>query len=196
MNVKIKKIFLSLIGLIIFIGLASLIFVIFRYLISIFVSLDNQVLAGIIAASTTVIISVFTVVVGKHLEKKKEIDHQLRIQKTKVYEKYMKEMFRVLVAKGNYSEKEMIKFLEEFSRELILWGGPKVIKNYCEFKNFGNQKTNTNDQRIMLYFEKVLFRIRRDLGHSNRGLNPGDLLTLFIKDISNVKELVSKYPTI
>lgn len=196
MKERVKVLISWVIGLLFFLGISYSLFYLIRYFGNIFVTLDKQVAAGIIAASATVIVSVVTVVIGKHLEKKKEIEHQLRIQKTEIYERFMEKMFKIMAAKGNYPEKEMTKFLEEFSRKLILWGGRKVIATYCTFRNIGTQNSETSDQRILLYFEKVLFSIRRDLGHSNRGLNSGNLLTLFINDPTEVKEIVSKYPNI
>ncbi|MBN1900785.1 hypothetical protein JW926_05595 [Candidatus Sumerlaeota bacterium] len=35
----------------------------------------------------------------------------------------------------------------------------------------------------MLLFERYMFDLRRDMGRSNNGMEPGDILSLFIKDI-------------
>jgi hypothetical protein len=36
---------------------------------------------------------------------------------------------------------------------------------------------------VMLAFERLLYSIRRDLGHANKGLGRGDLLRTFINDV-------------
>jgi hypothetical protein len=38
------------------------------------------------------------------------------------------------------------------------------------------------DPSVLLRWEQVLFAIRRDLGHDNGGLRPGDLLRVYIHD--------------
>jgi hypothetical protein len=40
----------------------------------------------------------------------------------------------------------------------------------------------------MLDFEKLLFAIRKDLGHSNKGLEDGDLLRPFLTDVDEALE--------
>ena len=71
--------------------------------------------------------------------------------------------------------------VEEFARKLILWGGRRVIKEYSAFRDLGFRLAGESDALLLLSFEKVLFEIRRDLGHSNRGLRQGDLLSLYIE---------------
>ena len=190
MKKVLKGISIFLISLLLISGFVYLVFIISSYIFDTFSSLEKEISAGIIAASATILVSVITVVIGKHLEKKKEIEHQLRIQKTEIYEKYMEKMFQVLTSGQKFPEKEMTKYFGEFSRKLILWGGKKVIKSYCDFRIFGTQELNNKDKSILLYFEKVLFEIRRDLGNSNRNLKQGDLLTLFIKDPSEIKDII------
>lgn len=167
-----------------------------------FISLDDQVAAAIITTGTTVIISVIVVVVGKYLEKQKEIEQQHRDKKAEIYEKFMEGLFgflgitsqtsQIRTKKGGVnlrSEIELKNMLEEFSRKIILWGGDEVIKEYAEFRRAGSQKNAKNDYNILFGLEEILFKIRKDLGHSNRGLERKDLLALFITDLDNLKEL-------
>lgn len=201
---KIWPVFLSLV-VIGAIGLAS--FCSIRFLWRTLVSLDEQIAVGIIAGSATILVSVITVVIGKQLEKKREIEQQHRIQKIEIYEHFMEEWFKILRTSSTrkrakygsdelpISEENLLKFLEEFSRKLILWGSRGVIKQYVAFRSFGI-KSGQPDPQILLHFENVLLAIRKDLGHSNRGLNQGDLLALFLKDLENLKQLITSSPNI
>ncbi len=154
------------------------------------VALESNISIAIITASATVLVSVITVVYGKYLEKKKEIEQQHRIQKTEIYENFMVEMFRVMQlikTDGGVTQDKLSEFAEEFSRKLILWGGRNVVKEYVKFKKFGNDPKNKGNTYILILFEKILFSIRKDLGHSNFNLVPKDLLSLIIKDIEKLK---------
>ena len=154
-----------------------------------FISLDNQVAIAIVTASATAFVGVITILVGKNLEKRREIEQQHRMQKVEIYGYFMEKMFGII---GKIREKntglklpqeDLVKFVEKFSRDLILWGGRNVIKEYGKFRDFGISPTS-NKKSILFKFENVLYSIRKDLGHSNTNLLKGDLLKLFIKDIN------------
>ena len=154
------------------------------------VALESNLSIAIITASATVLVSVITVVYGKYLEKKREIEQQHRVQKTEIYEKFMVEMFKVLKlikTEENIAQDQLSEFAEEFSRKLILWGGRDVIREYVKFKKFGNNPKNKGNTHILILFEKILYSIRKDLGHSNFNLIQKDLLSLMIKDIEKLK---------
>ncbi len=78
----------------------------------------------------------------------------------------------------------MVDFSSKFTQKLILWGSDNVLKEYSTLlKEF--QSSNNKPAHLMLVFEKLLYAIRSDVGHGNKGLGQRDLLTLFIKDINN-----------
>ncbi len=201
---RILRKILTVIFLFVLIGaIGFAIFLTLRSLSRMFAGFDKEVAAAIIVASATILVSVITVVIGKQLEKKREIENQHRIQKIEIYEKFMKKMFEILrlhgsekaipVAGKSQKEDDLIKFFEEFSRKLILWGSRGVIKQFIEFRKFG-MKSGEPDPRILLQFEKVLMQIRKELGHSNRGLSQYNLLFLFIKDQQNLIRLIESSP--
>lgn len=60
-------------------------------------------------------------------------------------------------------------------------GGDDVIATWVKFRKYVLNE-DFKYQGLFL-IENVLFAIRSDVGHSNKGLKKGDLLTLFINDI-------------
>ena len=183
--------FLKVLFFLVLIGSVGLgLFYLIRLIYISIVGLESDLAIAIITAAATVLVSVVTVVIGKNLEKKREIEQQHRIQKTEIYENFMKGMFKVMnltkTSSGVISQDELNKFVEEFNRKLILWGGRNVIKEYMKFKKFGNDVKNKGNTEILILFEKVLYAIRKDLGHSNLNLVSKDLLSLIIKDIEKL----------
>lgn len=199
---KVFKKSLSILLLILFLGAFGFaLYYILKHFIELFATLNKEIAAGIIAASGTVLVSVISVIAGKQLEKKREIENQHRTQKIEIYEYFMEKWFELLLKhkKSQVNQKmakafndESKKFFEKFSRELILWGNHNVIKQYGILKNSGTDYDPQDPDKtpILLVFEKVLFAIRKDIGHSNKNLKPGDLITLFVTDPDNLRKYI------
>ncbi|NPA72099.1 MAG: hypothetical protein GXO35_04645 [Gammaproteobacteria bacterium] len=162
------------------------------------ISLQSDLASAIIAASTTVIVAVLTIVVGRYYERKKEIETQQHARKIEIYEAFLEKWFGKLFEIGQskseskdlLSDTEFLQFLAEFTRKLILWGSDDVVKSYSEFrrKSLNAAQTSSTSVDILLQFEQLLFAIRKDIGHANQSLKPGDLLTLFLNDFQSDSE--------
>lgn len=117
-------------------GLGACIYFLARYLGRLVVTLDRQIVAGIIAAVATVLVGVVTVVVGKLLEKRLQITYQHRVRKIQFYEKFLEKWFEFLKkqkskgTQGKQFQKEVLDFMAETSRNLILWADARVISSY------------------------------------------------------------------
>lgn len=186
---------LILLGIIGIIGAA--VFFVIRFTWKIFAGLDKQVAVAIVAGSATVFVSVITVVIGKSLDKKREIEKRHSRQKREFYEKFLEDFFQ-FTRKFSKEEVDLTQdekfaaFADEASRKLILWSNRSVIKEYCMFRSFGVRASKPGSGfEILLQFEKMLFEIRKDLGHSNRGLKQGDLLLTYIEPQSLIDALES-----
>ena len=99
------------------------------------------------------------------------------------------------------SPEELNQFFVSFTQKTLVWGSDKFIKDFSEFRessvDYAERAKSgnvTNDDLIdtMVKLERLLYSIRADCGHDNKGLGKGDLLTLFINDIRNYipKQLV------
>ena len=80
-------------------------------------------------------------------------------------------------------------FFAEFNRELITWGSDSVLKAWVKFRAVAAD----DPKRTLLGMEDLVFAIRRDIGHTNSGLEQGDILRVFVNDLGdNAESLVAK----
>lgn len=102
-----------------------------------------------------------------------------------MHEEFIKFWFGALMSvreKKPLDERGLQKFFERHTPELIIWGSPPMLRAYGEFRSAGNDPDRSDPRRPLFVFESLLLAIREDLGHSNDGLEQGDLLRLFITD--------------
>jgi hypothetical protein len=81
-------------------------------------------------------------------------------------------------------EKEMLEFFASFTQKFMVWGADEVVREWSAFRL---KSVKADDPFGVLFaYEDLIRAIRRDLGHSNKGLKRGDILTLFVNDIDTV----------
>jgi hypothetical protein len=166
-----------------------------------------EVGAAIIAGSFTVIISVLSVVIARAFERNKELaqmrwekEQEIRKQYIPIYQELVKFLFRIFTSSktGNpMSPEELNQFFVSFTQEILVWGSDKFIKEFSEFRESsveyaervkGGNATKDDLIETMEKLEHLLYSVRVDCGHENKGLGKGDLLTLFINDICKIQE--------
>lgn len=183
-----------LIGILSFIVLAVVSFgLIYAIFVLVFKGLDKNVQSTIIAAGGTIIASVIAVIYNHRRTKEREIAEAHRPQKIEVYKKFM-EMYVNIIKSGKKGQiltgsGELPEDLEnsffEFTRDVIVWGSPDVIKAYSAFRSISGDKYN-----IIFRVDEMLREIRKDLGNSNKGIKSGDLIKLFLTDPENLDAIL------
>ena len=158
-------------------------------------SLEPAILSPLLLASGTVIGVVVTVVGGQALQRRAATEEAHRPHKIEIYQRYMKEWGEVLQL-GRAKEKrspsavvgpDVIDYLAQFTREVILWGSDGVLREYSQFMQAARGVEGmAHGQEAVFSFEKSLLEMRKDLGHTNRGIKQGDILRLFVTDIDSV----------
>ena len=78
-----------------------------------------------------------------------------------------------------------LDFFVSFTRDLIVWGSPGVIKAYENFR-----RGSSSSSVVLFLVDDILREIRRDLGNSNWGIKKGDLIKLFSKDPEELDRVV------
>ncbi|NNV00933.1 hypothetical protein ETC02_17355 [Geobacillus sp. DSP4a] len=118
-----------------------------------------------------------------------EIEEQHRNQKIPMYQELLQFLFQLLMGQktnGKHLEEgDIIEFMSKFTQNLILWGSNDVIKKYSEYRTYFSNRgvgKETSIKEIEL-LEDLLLAIRKDMGHNNKSLKRGDVLSLFINDI-------------
>lgn len=184
-----KKLFKILLALLLLAGLSYLAYLGFGKVWAVFQSIDPTLAAGIIAASATVFVSVVTVVLSKRQEQKVEIENQLREKKVPVYEKIIEFIFLITFAdkleKKQPTEKEMIRFFADTTRDLVIWGSHDMVRAFGDFRDsLMSMPVEDDPAHVLASVEDLLFAVRKDLGHDS-DTKRGDILRLYINDLPN-----------
>ena len=95
--------------------------------------------AALIAGIAAVAVSTLTVMVGRYFERKKELDALYRDKKMEIYDEFLKKFFDLFFSnsESNPTTKtdDLVPFLREFIRKLILWSGPEPIAAFLAWKD-------------------------------------------------------------
>lgn len=158
-----------------------------QFLWKVFSQLNPTVGAGIIAATATVIVSVFSVLVAKHLEQKATLLKEHRERKTPVYEEMVKLIFRFAFSEKMglqpLTSQEVVTKMTWLTENIIVWGSDDLLLAWNRFKTFSEGAASNQSFDILFEVETLLMAIRKDLGHGNKGIAKGKILGLFVNDI-------------
>jgi len=156
---------------------------------SAFSSINPTVGAGMVAATATVIVSVISVLVSKHLEQRAILLKEHRERKTPVYEEMVKLIFRIAFADKlnlpQLKENELIEKMAWFTENLVIWGSDELVLAWNRFRTISVKNQGQAGFEVLFEVERLLLAIRKDLGHSNKGLTSGKVLGLFVNDIES-----------
>lgn len=189
---RLKNIIISIITFAI-VGLSLYgIFLLLRPVASEINTLNPNVIASLIAALT----AVFGYLYNQRKSKLRDIAETHRLQKVELYKSFMDMTVNILMKTktGELNElpdgqipSDLEKQFMHFTRDLISWGSPEVIKT---FKKFRDSSEHGPNPQVIVLVDDILHAMRKDLGHSNFGLRRGDLIKLFIKDPHEVDKLL------
>lgn len=158
-------------------------------LISAFAAVDPKFGVALIAAAGTIVVSVISVVVSRYLEARATIRKEHREKKIPVYEGLLNFMFKVTmgVKTGKApDEKEIIEFMSSFTQRSMVWATDDVLNAWIKFRgaSIDEEEMKMKPFGVMFIYEDLIRAIRKDLGHKNKGLTNGKLLSLFVTDIA------------
>jgi hypothetical protein len=155
--------------------------------------LDEKIALATLTAATTVIISTLTVVLGRYYKRKKEIEAHFRDKKITFYNEFLKEFFELIQGAEGKSH-DMVPFLREWQRKIILWGGQDVLKAYIEW--IRRLKSTEPDAKSMWLAEDFFRAMRKDIGHSCWKLTKGTFVHLILKNSDLFLKLANNNPNI
>ncbi|MEG3158225.1 hypothetical protein ACKVMH_10105 [Lysobacter zhanggongensis] len=184
-----KKSIQTLIGLVLVVAAGYGVFVALRASFQVLTNLSSDIAVAIIAASATAFVSVVSIVLGKIYESRIAIQKELRERRVPAYEGLLNFLFRVFMgAKIGKAptEKELVKFLVEYNHQMMVWGSDAVLSEWSTWRKLLQESSNTEGADFvpaMYQYEKLILAVRKDLGHKNVGIEPGDILGLFVNDL-------------
>jgi hypothetical protein len=125
--------------------------------------------------------AIIAVVVQRDRENKREVARLHRELLAPLYE----DLFKRFNEGIDFEDDADKEFVTELQRKLLFYGSDAVVNAWLTWLRAipdDPEDTEEGDPSTLLRWEQVLFAIRRDLGHSNDGLNPGDLLRIYVPD--------------
>lgn len=161
-----------------------------------FSGVNPTVTAAIVAGVATTVISVFTVVIGRYLERRSAIEAEIRKSKTPVYSELVTSYMSIFnsameekVEEGAAAKPEgttakqavgFVEVMQKLTPQLLTWAGDDVLVKWSRYRRLAGSLDPIDS---MFELEKVFVAIRKDIGHSNRKVGKGDVLGLFVNDI-------------
>ena len=172
------------VGLYLFKNIPTYIQDIVTYLQNMTSSLDVVVLVALITGSITLLNSFYS----RYSEQRNKKREYLATKREGPYSDLFTVIHKVsLSGKGDfvYSNEDMIKDINDFNSKLSLWGSPKVVKKWNDFRQKsleGNKQLEPKE--LLNAVEEVMNEMRKDLG--SKSTKKGELLSIFINDSENL----------
>jgi hypothetical protein len=142
------------------------------------VGVSPQLAGALVAGATTIIVGTVTVMLGRYYERKRDIEAHFRADKIKIYDEFLQELFKVFHSGTQLGEPgtddNLVKFMREWQRKLVLWGGPNVLRSY--FLWIGHLKNRNPDVQALFLMDEFFRALRSDVGQVPPDSNEGRLL--------------------
>lgn len=147
---------------------------------------------ALITGATTIIVSTITVMIGRHYERKREIEAHFRSTKLEMYEDFVREFFGLFDGSGE--DKDLTPFLRDWQRKLVLKAGPDVLKAYFEWKT--KIKTDPQSAEGLFAMDRFFRALRADVGQSSSGLEKGAFTHMILRNSEIFLSLAKKNPKV
>jgi hypothetical protein len=158
-------------------------------------SANPTVAVAAISAVATIVAATLVVMLGRYFERKKETEAHFRPDKIKMYDEFLLELFKTFHATGEEKENpELVEFLREWQRKLVLWGGSDVLRTY--FKWMTRLKAGNPDAETIFLMDEFFRALRADVGHNSKGLSRGAFSHLILRDADYFLAEAAKNPAI
>jgi len=114
---------------------------------------------------------------GRHLERKREIESHFRAQKIEIYDEMLSELFKLFASgekeqdSADGSDNEIVEFLREWQKKMVLWGGAPVLAAYIAWST--NLKQGKVNAQTVFLMDEFFRAMRKDIGLSNSNLKKG-----------------------
>ncbi len=193
---KILQFLILLLSLALLSGIVWLIYKIAVLFISALSLLDSDISVAIIAGSATIFASVLAVIISRYFQVKREQEIAHRDKKVELYDQFLTRLFDIFLSgdKNKQASEDLIPFLREVQRKLILWAGPNVIKSYADWHKLITTKPARAIQMIKMI--DFFLSLRKDLGHSNSGIQREHLVRFLLKNPELFMQEYRKNPNI
>lgn len=186
----------SLVSLAVLAGLLFGAYMIVTGIWTAFSKLKLEIAVAIVAATTTVLVSVLTVVLGKYFERQREVEAHFRDRKLALYEQFLDQFFRLFQEQDQQAKPDdantLTQFLKEWQKRIVLRGSPGVLKAYFNWKNHVTKEVPDADSLFLM--DEFFRELRADVGQSSRGLRKGAFSNLILRQAPLFLHMAKKNP--
>lgn len=154
------------------------------------IGVNPNLAIALITGATTIVVSTITVMVGRHYERKRDIEAHFRATKLEMYDDFVREFFSLFDGTGQ--DKDLTPFLRDWQRKLVLKAGPDVLRAYFDWKT--KLKTDGQSAESMFAMDRFLRALRDDVGQSSRGLEKGAFAHMILRNSEMFLRLARKNP--
>ncbi len=144
--------------------------------------LDAVVIVALITGCVSVLGVIISSIVAKALEFRRSRREYLAKKREAPYGEFVDMVYKVQQNSkkpDSYTEEQMQEDILKFSRQMTLWGSPRVVDKWIRFRENGANPELA--QKNLFVIEDILNDMRKDLGQ--RRVKKGNLLGFFVNDI-------------
>lgn len=151
-------------------------------------TVDVVVIVALISGTISIFGVVISSIVAKSLDYKRTRREYLTQKREKPYGEYIDMIYKIQQSSKPgkpYPTEEMVEDLLKFSKQITLWGSPRVVSNWVKFRELAMNNKENNNKGIenLLLTEQLMNDMRKDLGLPR--VKKGNLLAFFINDIKD-----------
>ncbi len=158
-------------------------------------SVDTNLAVGLVTAASTIVVATVTVTIGKYFERKRSVDAHFRDAKVQIYDEFLKEFFRIFHGDGEESDtSELTKFLKEWQRKMVLYGGGQVLATYLKWKS--HLSKGSPDANTFFLMGDFFLAMRKDMGLSNKGISRKTFAHLILRHPQLFLEMAKENPNV
>jgi hypothetical protein len=145
-------------------------------------SLDPQFAAALAVATATIV----AVPLTRWFDGRRLREEPLQGRKVEVYERFIRGFLDNFFdnKRGGIQEDKIAAFMFGITPDLTIWASDEVLRRWSVLRRaWANVGDESPDPSRLYELEDLLLAVRADLGHRNKGLEPGDVLGLWVNDI-------------
>ena len=144
--------------------------------------MDAVVIVALITGCVSILGVIISSIVAKMLEFRRSRREYLAKKREAPYGEFVDMVYKIQKNSkkpGSYNEEQMQEDILKFSRQKTLWGSPRVVDKWIQFRENGANPDFA--QKNLFVIEDILNDMRKDLGQ--RRVKKGNLLGFFVNDI-------------
>lgn len=144
--------------------------------------LDAVVIVALITGAVSITGVIISSIVSKSLDYRKARQEYLAKKREEPYGEFVDVVYKIQQNSkkpNSYTTEQMIEDVSRFSKQITLWGSPRVVRKWVKFRENGANPSAAKDNLFVL--EDIMNEMRKDLGLKKT--KKGNLLAFFINDI-------------